>query len=85
MIKDFVNPHDKIKPTRIEDAPQWTDGKRYRVVQIQGVHSVEVWAGSYWTKPNDQRTYTTNVFQTLQEAENFIMKLKQPSKIYYYD
>jgi hypothetical protein len=85
MIEDFTNPHDKFKPTRIEDNPQWTDNKKYRVVQIQGVHTVEAWTGSYWKVVEDQRTKQSNHFQTLQEAENLIAKLKRPSKIYYYE
>ena len=85
MIEDYSNPHDKFKPTSIEDCPQWTDNQRYRVVEIQGVFTVEVWTGEYWEGAIDQRTHKTNVFQTLQEAENLISKLKRPSKIYYYD
>jgi hypothetical protein len=85
MIEDYTNPHDKFRPTRIEDSPQWTDNKMYRVVQIQGVHTVQAFMDEQWHSVVDQRTKLINEFQTLQEAENLISRLKRPSKIYYYD
>lgn len=85
MIKDLTNPHERPKQTRVEDISQWTDNIPYRVIQIQGVFTVEALFDGKWSVVINQRNSFANGFQTLQEAENLILKLRQPSKIYYYD
>ena len=85
MIKDFSNPHKWMKPSRVEDYPQWTDNKTYRIVRVQGLYTVQAFKEPSWIVIVDYRTQKDNIFQTLQEAENLIARLKQPSQFYYYD
>ena len=72
MIEDFTNPHKGLTPIRIEDNPQYTDNRQWRIVCVTGFYHVEYHNEAFWQAWFDPYARITNHFQTLQEAENLI-------------
>lgn len=96
MIEDFTNPHAKLEPVEVFDVPFTKKRRKYRVVYEQGVYRVEMRDFvlkkqghetiliQNWLQCHEIVSGKVAVYQTIQEAENFISKCLRPSKIYYY-
>lgn len=92
MITDYTNPHEDIKPLRVEKNEVQNCTDEFRVVKIEGLYMVQRRAQGLeretdWKVSNQKPltlTYLPAVYQTLQEAENYIKKCRSESIIYYY-
>lgn len=96
MIEDFTNPHGGLKPIDVVEVPAPSKPVKLRVVYEQGVYRVEQYAETLktvggetifrkeWLQCHEIVSGKTAVYQTIQEAENFISRCLRPSKIYYY-
>lgn len=87
MIQDFTNPHGEMKPLRVENIEKLNHNKPLRIERFEGLFQVqELMHGSLseWFPVIDFRTGMVNKFQTLQEAENLIKRIRTPHEIYYY-
>lgn len=83
MIQDFSNPHNPIKPIRVEDID--TPKKEYKIERRQGLYSCYEKEKKQYELMWDKKMGGVAIYPTLADAENFITRDAMQDKNYYYE